>query len=56
MKEGKVFVDTNIFIYAYDRSAGEKHVLAGETVMGLWNTGNGVTSTQALQEFFERLS
>lgn len=52
MKEGKVFVDTNVFIYAYDRSAAAKHELAGEIITGLWNSGNGATSTQVLQEFF----
>jgi predicted nucleic acid-binding protein len=48
----KVFVDTNILIYAYDRDAGEKHRLASELVRRLWIEGNGVISTQVLQEFY----
>ena len=54
MKEDKVkvFVDTNVLIYAFDRSAGAKHELGSEIVMGLWDSGFGVTSTQVLQEFF----
>lgn len=46
----KVFVDTNILIYAYDRSAGVKRERAREIVAQLWDSGNGVISTQVLQE------
>jgi predicted nucleic acid-binding protein len=52
MKDNKVFLDTNILIYAYDVSAGEKHRTAGGIVMDLWKSGLGLTSTQVLQEFF----
>lgn len=52
MKDGKVFVDTNIIVYAYDISAGEKHNKAVEIMKELWNTGHGIISTQVLQEFF----
>ncbi|MBI5178469.1 MAG: PIN domain-containing protein [Nitrospinae bacterium] len=52
MKGGKVFVDTNIIVYAYDPSAGEKHLKAAEVMSGLWESGNGVVSIQVLQEFF----
>jgi len=46
----KCFVDTNVMVYAYDRSAGEKHQGA-KTILGqLWNSGRGVLSTQVLQE------
>jgi predicted nucleic acid-binding protein len=48
----KVFVDTNILIYAYDRDAGEKHRLASDLIRRLWIEGNGVLSTQVLQEFY----
>ncbi len=44
------FVDTNILVYAHDRSAGKKHDRARELVEQLWNTGEGVLSTQVLQE------
>jgi predicted nucleic acid-binding protein len=46
----KFFVDTNILIYAHDRSAGLKHQRARDLVELLWETGQGVLSTQILQE------
>lgn len=46
------FVDTNIFLYAYDRDAGNKHRHARQVLVELWNAGNGCLSTQVLQEFF----
>ena len=46
----KYFVDTNILMYAHDRSAGPKHRLAVSLVEGLWDSGHGVLSTQVLQE------
>jgi predicted nucleic acid-binding protein len=52
MKEIKAFLDTNILVYAYDLSAGGKHLSARKIVMDLWETGTGVISTQVLQEFF----
>ena len=48
---GKCFVDTNILVYAHDRSAGVKHLRARGLVEELWNSGQGVLSTQVLQEF-----
>ena len=52
MPEGKVFLDTNIIIYAFDITAGDKHNAAGELMIILWDSGLGVISTQVLQEFF----
>ena len=52
MKDGKVFVDTNIIVYAYDISAGEKHRKAVEIMKDIWRTGFGIISSQVLQEFF----
>jgi predicted nucleic acid-binding protein len=46
------FVDTNILVYAHDRSAGEKNATAERLVRRLWETGNGCLSVQILQEFF----
>jgi predicted nucleic acid-binding protein len=46
----KYFVDTNILIYAHDRSAGAKHDRARQLIERLWATGEGVLSTQVLQE------
>jgi len=48
----KIFVDTNILIYAYDRGAGPKHDLALNLVETLWQEGTGALSTQVLQEFY----
>jgi predicted nucleic acid-binding protein len=46
----KCFVDTNILVYAHDRSAGMKHQRARLLLESLWNSGEGVLSTQVLQE------
>jgi predicted nucleic acid-binding protein len=46
----KYFVDTNILIYAHDRSMGIKHERARQLVERLWTSGQGVLSTQVLQE------
>jgi predicted nucleic acid-binding protein len=47
----KCFVDTNILVYAHDRSTGEKHLRARTLIDQLWDSGLGVLSTQVLQEF-----
>ena len=52
MPAGRTFIDTNIIIYAYDASSGSKHERAREILMELWNSGDGVLSTQVLQELF----
>jgi len=52
MEGDKVFLDTNIIMYAYDVSAGEKHEIAKKILVELWDSGLGVISTQVLQEFF----
>jgi predicted nucleic acid-binding protein len=46
----KCFVDTNVLVYAHDRSTGSKHETAQALVNQLWNAGGGVLSTQVLQE------
>jgi predicted nucleic acid-binding protein len=46
----KCFVDTNVLVYAHDRGTGAKHERARTLVEGLWDTGDGVLSTQVLQE------
>jgi predicted nucleic acid-binding protein len=46
----KCFVDTNILVYAHDRSTGIKHERARILIETLWNSGKGVLSTQVLQE------
>jgi len=52
MKEDRLFVDTNVLVYAYDETAAEKHEQAKEIVRDLWENRNGVLSMQVLQEFF----
>lgn len=49
---GRQFVDTNVLVYAHDRSAGEKHTRARELVLALWESGDGCLSVQVLQEFY----
>jgi predicted nucleic acid-binding protein len=46
----KFFVDTNVLIYAHDRSSGMKHDRARKLIERLWLSGQGVLSTQVLQE------
>jgi predicted nucleic acid-binding protein len=46
----KYFVDTNILLYAHDRSAGLRHERGRQLVEQLWASGQGVLSTQVLQE------
>jgi predicted nucleic acid-binding protein len=46
------FIDTNILVYAYDRSAGRKHLLAARLMEACWEEENGCLSMQVLQDFF----
>lgn len=52
MNEDKIFIDTNILVYAHDISAEEKHGIAKKIILDLWESKCGVISTQVLQEFF----
>ncbi len=51
MNAGRVTIDTNVLVYAVDRSAGEKHTHAVRLVDAAvdWNC---VLALQALNEFF----
>jgi predicted nucleic acid-binding protein len=51
MNAERFFVDTNILVYAYDLTAGEKRRKASSCLERLWEEENGVLSTQVLQEF-----
>jgi predicted nucleic acid-binding protein len=46
----KVFVDTNILMYAHDTAAGDKHKIARHVIEGVWASGGGVVSSQVLEE------
>jgi predicted nucleic acid-binding protein len=48
----KVFVDTNVLIYAHDVDAREKHLHARNILRDLWSEETGVISPQVLQEFY----
>lgn len=47
-----IFVDTNVLVYAYDRSEPQKQRQALRVLDRLAVTGVGVISTQVLSEFF----
>jgi predicted nucleic acid-binding protein len=46
----RYFVDTNILMYAHDKSTGSKHTSAKALIDELWLHRTGVISTQVLQE------
>ena len=48
----KVFVDSNILIYAHDLDAGVRQQRAADCLKQLWEARNGRLSTQVLQEFY----
>jgi predicted nucleic acid-binding protein len=48
----KVFVDSNILIYAHDSDAGARQRRAADCLRELWDTHAGRLSTQVLQEFY----
>ena len=52
MSDDKVFLDSNVLVYAHDVSAGAKHEIAKATVEDLWERRSGVLSSQVLQEWF----
>jgi len=49
------FLDTNILVYAYDRSAGQKHEQAVQLMESCWENENGCLSVQVLQELYVTL-
>jgi predicted nucleic acid-binding protein len=52
----KLFVDTNILIYAHDLDAGRKHSTAAALLKKLWEEETGVLSTQVIQEFYVNIT
>jgi predicted nucleic acid-binding protein len=50
------FVDTNIFVYAYDTTAGAQHERAKLLLQQLWNARRGAISIQVLQEFYVNIT
>lgn len=51
----RVFVDTNILVYAHDVSTGAKHEKARSLIERLWQERSGALSTQVLQELYVSL-
>lgn len=51
-ESARQFVDSNILVYAYDKSQGEKHDRAKILLESLWESGLGCISIQVLQEFY----
>ncbi len=48
----KVFVDTNVLVYARDSSEPDKQPAAAAWMRHLWETRSGCLSMQVLQEFY----
>ena len=46
------FCDTNVVVYAFDRTAGEKRPQARALLDRLWASGSGAISVQVLQEAY----
>lgn len=46
------FVDSNVLLYAHDRSEVLKQPIAATLLARLWRDRTGVLSTQVLQEFY----
>ena len=55
-ESGRCFVDTNLFVYAHDRTAGRKREAAGTLISSLWESREGCVSVQVLQELFVNLT
>jgi predicted nucleic acid-binding protein len=48
----KVFVDTNVLIYAKDRTNPTKQKAANTWIRALWQNRRGVVSRQSLREYY----
>ncbi|MGH9418258.1 MAG: hypothetical protein ACRD01_16685 [Terriglobales bacterium] len=49
---GKVFLDTNIFVYALDPSEPWKRSRSEQVITSMRSAATGVVSTQVMQELF----
>jgi predicted nucleic acid-binding protein len=49
---GREFVDSNLLVYPFDSTGGEKARRATDLLDDLWNRRDGCLSLQVLQEFF----
>jgi predicted nucleic acid-binding protein len=48
----KIFIDTNVFVYALDQANPEKQAKARDLLKSLQESRSGVVSTQVFQEFY----
>ena len=53
---GKYLLDTNIFVYSFDRAAKAKRARARELIDAALRAQKGIISTQVLQEFLNAAS
>jgi predicted nucleic acid-binding protein len=51
-----VFVDTNVFVYAWDASAPEKQARAAAWIRALWDADAGRLSRQVMNELYVTLT
>jgi predicted nucleic acid-binding protein len=52
----KVFVDSNVLVYAHDADAGDKQRIAANAVSEILDARSGVLSLQVLQEFYSTVT
>ena len=52
----KVFVDSNILVYAHDADAGDKQRIAADVVAEILDSRLGVLSNQVLQDFYSTVT
>ena len=52
MSGGKVFLDTNVLVYAQDLDAPHKRERSRQLITEMAASGRGVISTQVLQEYY----
>jgi predicted nucleic acid-binding protein len=50
--DAPTFIDTNVLVYAHDRSETRKQPVAQALLASLWRSRTGSLSTQVLQEFY----
>jgi predicted nucleic acid-binding protein len=52
MSDDRYFIDTNVLLYAYDKSEVTKRARAKQWLDSLWDNSTGAVSWQVLQEFY----
>ncbi len=50
--KNKYFLDTNVLVYAIDRTDERKHLIALDRLVAAHETGDGVVSYQVVQEWY----